>query len=99
MKEYKLKDRVPCNSSSIIKVIGDNYHLVVIGGFDELITWKELIDKARMDFRNKRGTCLIIIEYPLNGFVFYYDDDLKMIYEHGSTNGYCKKVFDTRIMT
>ena len=87
--EYKLKDLVPCNSSSIIKVIGDNYHLVVIGGFDELITWKELIDKARMDFKNKRGTCLIIIENPMSGTVYSYGNyDLSTIHEHGTTNGY-----------
>ena len=89
MKEYKLKDIVPCNSSSIVKVIGDNYHLVVIGGFDKLVTWKELIDKARMNFKNKRGTCLIIIENPLSGTVYSYGNyDLKTIYEHGETKGY-----------
>ena len=87
--EYKLKDIVPCNSSSIIKVIGDNYHLVVIGGFDKLTTWKELIDKARMDFKNKRGTCLIIIEEPQGGTVYSYGNyDLTTIHEHGETKGY-----------
>lgn len=89
MKEYKLKDRVPCNESSIIKVIGDNYHLVVIGGYEEIITWQELLTKARMDFRKKHGTCFIIIEEPMSGTVYSYGNyDLTTIYEHGSTNGY-----------
>lgn len=89
MMEYKLKDIVPCNSSSIIKVIGDNYHLVVSGGFDKLITWKELIDEARIYFRNKHGTCLIIIEEPQGGTVYSYGNyNLTTIYEHGETKGY-----------
>ena len=89
MKEYKLKDRVPCGSSSIIKVIGDNYYLVVVGDCNEITTWRELIDKARMDFRNKHGTCLIIIEEPMSGTVYSYGNyDLTTIYEHGETKGY-----------
>jgi hypothetical protein len=87
--EYKLKDIVPCNESSIIKVIGDNYYLVASGGYCEETTWKELIDKARMDFRNKHGTCLIIIENPMSGTVYSYGNyNLTTIYEHGETKGY-----------
>lgn len=89
MTKYKLKDKVPCTCNSIIKVIGQNYHLVVVGGFDKLITWQELLDKARMDNKNKYGTCLVIIEEPLNGIVYSYGNyDLTTIYEQGTTKGY-----------
>lgn len=48
MKEYKLKDRVPCNEGSIIKVIGENYHL-------EEINEEEITEENINDFFKKIG--------------------------------------------
>ena len=85
---YKLKDLVPITDNSVVKIIGSNYHLVEYGKPTK-ITWRKLLDKARMNFKEKHGTCLIIIEEPLKGKVYSYGNyDLKYVYEHGNTKGY-----------
>lgn len=85
---YKLKDLVPITDNSVVKIIGSNYHLVEYGKPTK-ITWRKLLDKARMNFKEKHGTCLIIIEEPMTGRVYSYGNyDLKYVYEHGNTKGY-----------
>lgn len=86
--KYRLTELAPITDNSVLKVVGSNYHLVINGTCGEL-TWQQIIDKARMNFKNKYGTCLIIIEEPTNGRVYSYGNyDLKYVYEHGNTKGY-----------
>lgn len=88
MSKYELKDRVPCDDQDIISVIGDNYHLYLIGP-DEM-TWKDLIEKSVMNYRVRHfGTCRIIIEGPLGSKVYVFGNyDRKYVYENGRVDGY-----------
>lgn len=89
MIKYKLTELAPITDNSIVKVIGDNYHLVMTGVGTTEITWNELMNKARMNFKNRYGTCLIIIEEPLGGTVYSFGNyDKKYVYEQGNTKGY-----------
>ena len=86
--KHRLTELAPLTDNSVLKVVGGNYHLVISGTCGEL-TWQQIIDKARMNFKEKHGTCLIIIEEPLEGKVYSYGNyDLKYVYEHGNTKGY-----------
>lgn len=85
---YKLKDLVPITDNSVVKIIGSNYHLVEYGKPTK-ITWRKLLDKARMNFKEKLGSCLIIIEEPMSGTVYSFGNyDLTTIYKQGTTKGY-----------
>ena len=86
--KYRLTELAPITDNSVLKVIGSNYHLVICGTLGEL-TWQQIIDKARMNFKEKHGACLIIIEEPMTGRVYSYGNyDLKYVYEQGNTKGY-----------
>lgn len=86
--EYKLDDKIPASCNSIVYVFGRNYHLTSYGDNEE-ITFRELLDKAIMNKKEKYGSCFIIVEEPLQGKVFQFGNrDRKLIYEHGTTKGY-----------
>ena len=88
MKQYKLTDLVPCGSQEIVSVVGKNHYLYLISP-DNTMTWKELIDKSRMNFKVKHGSCIIIIESALSGTIYKFGNyDNKYVYEHGETKGY-----------
>lgn len=86
--EYKLDDKIPASCNSIVYVFGRNYHLASYGD-NEDTTFRELLDRAIMNRKEKYGSCFIIIEEPLNGKVFQFgNNDRTTIYEHGTVKGY-----------
>ena len=87
--DYQLNDLVPTSDSSIVYVVGKNYYFISYGYGNQPTTWKELLDKSVMNKKEKYGSCLIIIEEPLNGKAYQFGNyDRKVVYEHGSTKGY-----------
>lgn len=87
--EYQLNELVPTDDNCIVYVVGKNYYFISYGYSNEEMTWKELINKAVMNRKEKYGSCLIIIEKPLEGKVYQFGNyDRELVYEHGTTKGY-----------
>lgn len=88
MVRYELTELAPITCNSIIYIVGKNYYKVIYGCLSE-ISWKDLIKDAVTNKKEKYGSCLIIIEEPLNGKVFQFGNhDRKHVYEHGDVLGY-----------
>lgn len=86
--EHTLGEKMPTTNDSIVYVVGKNYYFVTYGINIDL-TWKELLEKAIVNRKEKYGSCIIIIEEPLGGKAFQFgNDDRTYIYEHGKTKGY-----------
>lgn len=86
---YDVKDTIPHYlDGSIIYVIGKNAYLYMLGQNIDM-TWKEIIDKAIINRKEKKGSMLIIIEQPLRGYVYQFGNyDRRNVYENGETRGY-----------
>lgn len=88
VEKYKLDELLPITDNSILYVVGKNYHFYVCLP-DYGTTWRDVLDKAIMNRKAARWSCLIIIENALNGKVYQFGNyDRKYVYEHGKTNGY-----------
>lgn len=89
-KIYKLNELVPCDNNCIISVVGKNNYLYMVAP-EKDITWKKLIEKSVMNFKERKHccSCKIIIERPTNGIVYEFGNyDKTYIYQQGETYGY-----------
>lgn len=92
-KKYSLDDLVPCDEWSVIYVVGYNHYLTIVGP-EEKITWRELIERSAINFKERHSlktSLMMIVENLERGIIYKFGNyDSVYVYEQGTTLGYGK---------